>query len=217
MLFPSHFLHFIVSCNLLEGNTFCLKYLSVCQYSLEFRSFSKNGGFTGVRCAFTILPKELDADTGTGEFQPLHPLWNRRFSTKFNGVGYPVQRAAEALYFPEGKADLIQHYMSNAHILREAVTACGLPVFGGIHAPYLWVRGPEGRSSWELFDPILEEANVVITPGSGFGEAGEGYFRISAFNSRLQCQRSGKTIADDPAGIANARSSIPIAIEDTGK
>ncbi len=165
--------------------------------AIEFRSFSKNGGFTGVRCAFTILPKELEADTGTGEFRPLHPLWNRRFSTKFNGVGYPVQRAAEALYSPEGKtqvADLIQHYMGNAHILREAVAACGLPVFGGINAPYLWVRGPKGGSSWELFDRILEEANVVITPGSGFGEAGEGYFRISAFNSRSNAKEVAKRL-----------------------
>lgn len=163
--------------------------------AIEFRSFSKNGGFTGVRCAFTVLPKELEADTGTGEFKPLHALWNRRFSTKFNGVGYPVQRAAEALYSPDGKnqvAELIQHYRGNARILREALT--GLPVFGGINAPYLWVRGPQGRSSWELFDYILAEANVVVTPGSGFGQAGEGYFRVSAFNSRANAEEVAKRL-----------------------
>ena len=159
--------------------------------AIEFRSFSKNGGFTGVRCAFTVLPKEVEADTGTGEFKPLRPLWNRRFSTKFNGVGYPVQSAAAALYTPEGKtqvANLIEHYMGNAQILREAVTPSGLSVYGGLNAPYLWVKGPTESSSWDLFDRILEEINIVVTPGSGFGEAGEGYFRISAFNSRTHAQ-----------------------------
>lgn len=165
--------------------------------AIEFRSFSKNGGFTGVRCAFTILPKELEANTGTGAFRSLHPLWQRRFSTKFNGVGYPVQRAAEALYTPEGKAQvaaLISHYMDNARILREALAPSGLPVFGGINAPYLWVKGPDKSASWDLFDRVLEEANVVVTPGSGFGEAGEGYFRISAFNSRANAEEAARRI-----------------------
>jgi len=155
--------------------------------AIEFRSFSKNGGFTGVRCAFTVVPKELTCATSSGEMAPLHPLWNRRFSTKFNGVGYVTQRAAEALYSPEGTAEvksLIGHYMENASILLEAARSCGLTVYGGVNAPYIWVRGPQGLSSWEIFDKVLGEANVVVTPGSGFGPAGEGYFRISAFNSR---------------------------------
>jgi len=155
--------------------------------AIEFRSFSKNGGFTGVRCAFTVVPKDLACTTDTGERRPLHPLWNRRFSTKFNGVGYVTQRAAEALYSEEGRAEvaaLISHYMGNAALLLEAVAACGLEGFGGTNAPYIWVRGPKGLTSWQVFDKVLGEANVVVTPGSGFGPAGEGYFRISAFNSR---------------------------------
>ena len=155
--------------------------------AIEFRSFSKNGGFTGVRCAFTVVPKELECATASGEKRSIHPLWNRRFSTKFNGVGYVTQRAAAALYSPEGKAEvaaLIEHYMGNAAILLEAARSCGLAVYGGENAPYIWVRGPKGLSSWEIFDQVLGEAHVVVTPGSGFGPAGEGYFRISAFNSR---------------------------------
>ena len=155
--------------------------------AIEFRSFSKNGGFTGVRCAFTVVPKELECTAASGERRPLHPLWNRRFSTKFNGVGYVTQRAAEALYSEEGRAEvsaLIRHYMGNAEILVAAAKDCGLLTFGGANAPYIWVRGPEGRTSWEIFDSVLNKANVVVTPGSGFGPAGEGYFRISSFNSR---------------------------------
>ncbi|MEI6278391.1 MAG: LL-diaminopimelate aminotransferase [Verrucomicrobiae bacterium] len=155
--------------------------------AVEFRSFSKNGGFTGVRCAFTVVPKDLECATSFGEKRPLHPLWNRRFSTKFNGVGYVTQRGAAALYSPEGRAEvaaLIGHYMGNAAILLGAVRDCGLAVYGGTNAPYIWVRGPQGMTSWEIFDKALGEANVVVTPGGGFGPAGEGYFRISAFNSR---------------------------------
>ena len=155
--------------------------------AVEFRSFSKNGGFTGVRCAFTVVPKELECATSIGDRRPLHPLWNRRFSTKFNGVGYVTQRAAEALYSPDGRAEvasLIRHYMGNAEILVAAAKDCGLLTFGGSNAPYIWVRGPEGLTSWEIFDAVLNKANVVVTPGSGFGPAGEGYFRISSFNSR---------------------------------
>ncbi|MEI8342002.1 MAG: LL-diaminopimelate aminotransferase, partial [Verrucomicrobiota bacterium] len=147
--------------------------------AIEFRSFSKNGGFTGVRCAFTVVPKTLLARTAGGEMKPLHPLWNRRMSTKFNGVSYIVQRAAEALYSPEGKAQvqaLIEHYMGNAKILREAAREAGLTVYGGINAPYIWVKTPQNLSSWAMFDKMLGEANIVITPGSGFGSAGEGYF-----------------------------------------
>ena len=156
--------------------------------AIEFRSFSKNGGFTGTRCAFTVVPKSLMASTPDGHQRvPLHGLWHRRMSTKFNGVSYPVQRAAEALYTPEGKNQvkaLIQHYMGNAQVLRKGAKAAGLDVYGGVNAPYIWVQTPPGISSWEAFDRILNEANVVITPGSGFGRNGEGFFRISAFNSR---------------------------------
>lgn len=166
--------------------------------AIEFRSFSKNGGFTGVRCAFTVLPKEILCKTTDGDKKPLHPLWNRRFSTKFNGVSFVTQRAAEALYTEAGKAEvaaLVSHYMGNAKILREAVTGSGLTVFGGVNAPYIWVRGPKGLTSWEIFDKVLNEANIVITPGSGFGNAGEGYFRISAFNSRANAEEAARRFA----------------------
>jgi LL-diaminopimelate aminotransferase len=165
--------------------------------AIEFRSFSKNGGFTGTRCAFTVVPKNLLGRTASGETHDLHPLWNRRMSTKFNGVSYVVQRAAEALYTPEGKAQvgaLISHYMGNAKVLREAALSAGLSVWGGVNAPYLWVRTPSGATSWEMFDRMLNEANVVITPGSGFGSAGEGYFRISAFNSRANVEEVARRI-----------------------
>ncbi len=155
--------------------------------AIEFRSFSKNGGFTGVRCAFTVVPKTLLAQTKAGERKPLHPLWSRRMTTKFNGVSYLVQRAAAALYTPEGQTQvkgLIEHYLGNAKILRSGARQAGLKVFGGVNAPYIWVRTPKGTTSWQAFDQILNQANVVITPGSGFGSKGEGYFRISAFNSR---------------------------------
>ncbi|MEI6351061.1 MAG: LL-diaminopimelate aminotransferase [Verrucomicrobiota bacterium] len=167
--------------------------------AIEFRSFSKNGGFTGTRCAFTVVPKSLLARTATGELKPLHPLWNRRMSTKFNGVSYIVQRGAEALYSPEGKEqvrELITHYMGNAAILRDAAHAAGFPVFGGVNAPYIWVGTPGGISSWQMFDRMLTEANVVITPGSGFGSNGEGYFRISAFNSRANAEEVARRILE---------------------
>ena len=165
--------------------------------AIEFRSFSKNGGFTGTRCAFTVVPKTLLAATATGECKPLHPLWNRRMSTKFNGVSYIVQRGAEALYTPEGVLQvraLIEHYMGNAAILRTAAKNAGLPVFGGVNAPYIWVGTPNGLTSWEMFDRMLTQANVVITPGSGFGSKGEGYFRISAFNSRKNAEEVAQRI-----------------------
>ncbi len=155
--------------------------------AIEFRSFSKNGGFTGVRCGFTVMPKALEAADDTGSFRSLHPLWHRRFTTKFNGVSYVTQRGASALYSAEGKNQtraLIAHYLENARILQEALQAAGLAVYGGGNAPYLWVACPAGRTSWQAFDHVLQEASVVITPGSGFGSAGEGFFRVSAFNSR---------------------------------
>lgn len=165
--------------------------------AIEFRSFSKNGGFTGLRCAFTVVPKSLFAFTSRNERTPLHPLWLRRSTTKFNGVSYIVQRAAEALYSGEGRTQvrsLIDHYMGNASILLDGARSAGLQVFGGTNAPYLWVRTPEGISSWGAFDTMLTTANVVITPGSGFGRAGEGYFRISAFNSRANATETAHRI-----------------------
>lgn len=167
--------------------------------AIEFRSFSKNGGFTGVRCAYTVVPKTLLAATRTGEMKPLHPLWNRRSATKFNGVSYIVQRAAEALYSDEGKAQvkaLIEHYMGNAAILRKGAKKAGLRVFGGENAPYIWVRTPKGVTSWQAFDKILGEANVVITPGSGFGSKGEGFFRISSFNSRANAEEVARRLQE---------------------
>ncbi len=155
--------------------------------AIEFRSFSKNGGFTGVRCAFTVVPRGVLATAASGERGPLHPLWLRRMTTKFNGVGYIAQRAAEALYSPDGQAQMrerIAHYLGNARALREGAAATGLAVHGGVNAPYIWVATPPGVTSWQAFDHILNEAHVVITPGSGFGSRGEGFFRISAFNSR---------------------------------
>ncbi|MCC6235840.1 MAG: LL-diaminopimelate aminotransferase [Verrucomicrobiales bacterium] len=155
--------------------------------AIEFRSFSKSGGFTGVRCALTVVPKSLRAAGADGEMRPLHPLWLRRMTTKFNGVSYLVQRAAEALYSADGRsqvAALVSHYMGNAQVLREGATQAGLKVYGGTNAPYIWVATPPGVTSWAAFDRILGTANVVITPGSGFGSMGEGYFRISSFNSR---------------------------------
>jgi LL-diaminopimelate aminotransferase len=165
--------------------------------AIEFRSFSKNGGFTGIRCAFTVVPKSLNASTSEGKWTSLHPLWNRRMSTKFNGASYPVQRGAEALYTPEGKkqvSGLIQHYMGNAQVLRKGARAAGLNVYGGVNAPYIWVQTPAGVNSWQAFDRILNEANVVITPGSGFGSKGEGFFRISAFNSRANAEEVARRL-----------------------
>lgn len=167
------------------------------EVAIEFRSFSKNGGFTGTRCAFIVVPKDLLASTPSGERKPVHPLWARRHTTKFNGVSYPVQRGAEALYSAEGKAQvaaLIAHYMGNAAILRDAAASIGLQVYGGVNAPYIWCSTPKGITSWEMFDRMLNEANVVITPGSGFGSAGEGYFRISAFNSRANVEEVARRI-----------------------
>jgi LL-diaminopimelate aminotransferase len=165
--------------------------------AIEFRSFSKHGGFTGTRCAFTVVPKSLLASTSDGRRSALHPLWNRRMSTKFNGVSYLVQRAAAALYTPEGKAQvrsLIQHYMGNARLLRQGAAAAGLAVYGGVNAPYIWAQLPAGLSSWQAFDRILHEANVVVTPGSGFGGHGEGYMRISAFNSRANAEEVARRL-----------------------
>ncbi len=155
--------------------------------AIEMRSFSKRAGFTGVRCAYTVIPKELTGTTASGERVSFHALWARRHATKFNSVPYIIQRAAEAVYTPDGKkqtGEQVAFYLENARILREELAATGFTVFGGVHAPYLWMRTPEKLSSWDFFDRLLREADVVGTPGSGFGPNGEGYFRLSAFGSR---------------------------------
>lgn len=165
--------------------------------AIEFRSFSKNGGFTGVRCGFTVVPKTVTGRTVSGERVDLHRLWTRRWATKSNGVSYPVQKGAAALYTEDGRREsreLVQLYMRNARLLREGCTALGLSVWGGENAPYVWVKCPEGVSSWQMFDRMLHEAQVVITPGAGFGRCGEGYFRISAFNSHENVQEVVKRI-----------------------
>ena len=173
--------------------------------AIELRSFSKNAGFTGIRCAFTVVPRELMGTTSDGAQHPIHPLWNRRHCTKFNGVSYPVQRGAEAAYSEEGKAqigDLVDFYMNNAKLLREGLSAMGFEVFGGENAPYVWLKTPSGTGSWEFFDHLLSKCHVVGTPGSGFGAAGEGYFRLSAFNSLENTEKALKRIQDSvSAGI----------------
>ena len=155
--------------------------------AIEFRSFSKNAGFTGVRCAFTVIPKNLKGLSSTNEEIELWPLWNRRQSTKFNGVSYVVQRGAEAVYSLEGKKQvrgLIDFYMENAKIMKNKLQNSGYKVYGGDNAPYIWIKVPDQMTSWDFFDFLLQKVSVVGTPGSGFGLAGEGYFRLSAFNSR---------------------------------
>jgi LL-diaminopimelate aminotransferase len=171
--------------------------------AIEFRSFSKNGGFTGVRCAYVVIPKTLTGDTAAGEPGSIHSLWARRHSTKFNGASYPVQRGAEAVFSDEGKAQvarLIEGYMGNAALLREACASIGLPVFGGLNAPYVWVGCPEGLGSWEMFDRMLGQAQVVITPGAGFGAAARGISgsrpSIPGARSKRPAAGSWKTSAD---------------------
>lgn len=165
--------------------------------AIEFRSFSKNAGFTGTRCALTVVPKALTVTASNGEEVQLWSLWNRRQSTKFNGVSYIVQRGAEAVYSDAGQAqikELISFYLDNAAIIRKELTAVGFDVYGGVNAPYVWVKTPDGLTSWDFFDKLLINCNVVGTPGSGFGAAGEGYFRISAFNSRDNVNEAMKRI-----------------------
>ena len=171
--------------------------------AIEFRSFSKNAGFTGTRCALTVVPKTLTAKAADGTDVELWKLWNRRHCTKFNGVSYVVQRGAEAVYSEEGQAQvkgLVSFYLENAQIIREKLTAAGLTVYGGINAPYIWLKTPNGLSSWDFFDKLLQTTYVVGTPGSGFGAAGEGYFRISAFNSRENVEEAMKRIQENPWG-----------------
>jgi LL-diaminopimelate aminotransferase len=154
------------------------------EVAIEFRSFSKTAGFTGTRCAYTVVPRDCMAYTGAGEATAVHALWNRRHTTKFNSVSYPVQRAAEAVYSPEGRTqvrELIAYYLNNARYIREQMEALGYECIGGRNSPYIWIDGKS--DSWEFFDLLLNKAGVVCTPGAGFGKCGEGYIRISAFNS----------------------------------
>lgn len=161
--------------------------------AIEFRSFSKNAGFTGTRCALTIIPKNLTAKAADGSDKSLHTLWARRHNTKFNGVSYIIQRGAEAVYSDAGKQqvnELISFYLTNAGLIREGLEAAGITVFGGVNAPYVWLKTPGEKTSWEFFDQLLEKAHLVGTPGSGFGASGEGYFRLSAFNSRANIEEA---------------------------
>ena len=167
--------------------------------AVEFHSYSKTAGFTGLRCGYTVVPKELVVKSKSGEMVQLNQLWNRRQSTKFNGTAYIVQRAAEAIYSEEGKRQVretIDYYMTNARIMRETLTEVGLQVYGGIDAPYLWLKTPEGVGSWEFFEQLLTQIHVVSTPGVGFGPAGEGYIRLTAFGKREDCEEAMRRLKE---------------------
>jgi LL-diaminopimelate aminotransferase len=156
------------------------------EVAVEFRSFSKNAGFTGTRCAYTVVPEEVTAYDEKGQPHSLNTLWNRRQTTKFNGVSYPVQAAARAVYSPDGQREIkasIDYYMNNAAIIRKSLKDIGLRIYGGVNSPYIWIKTPGNMNSWEFFDLLLNQVHVVGTPGVGFGPSGEGYFRITAFNS----------------------------------
>ena len=166
--------------------------------AIEFRSYSKTAGFTGVRCGYTVVPKELTASTLGGERVALNPLWNRRQCTKFNGTSYVSQRAAEAVYSPEGREQVkavIDYYMENARIMTQTLTSLGLRVYGGKNAPYLWVKTPDGLGSERFFEQMLYNAHVVCTPGVGFGPSGEGYVRLTAFGDRADCEEAMERLA----------------------
>jgi len=157
------------------------------EVAIEFRSFSKTAGFTGTRCGYIVLPKTVMGKTVSGEKKALNPLWNRRHTTKFNGTAYIIQRGAAAIFTPEGQKQVkatIDYYMENARLIREGMTAAGITCFGGINAPYIWLKTPDNMPSWDFFDKLLKEVNIVGTPGAGFGPCGEGYFRLTAFGSR---------------------------------
>ncbi len=157
------------------------------EVAVEFRSFSKTAGFTGTRCAYTVVPKAVVAYTKDGQAQPLNKLWNRRQTTKFNGTPYVIQKGAEAVYSPAGREQVkatVDYYMTNAAIIREGLQSAGLEVYGGVNAPYIWLKTPNNMDSWAFFDKLLTEVNIVGTPGSGFGPSGAGYFRLTAFGNR---------------------------------
>ncbi|MDR0976267.1 MAG: LL-diaminopimelate aminotransferase [Prevotellaceae bacterium] len=160
------------------------------QCAVEFRSFSKTAGFTGVRCGYTVVPKEVTGRTPSGERTALNALWNRRQTTKFNGASYITQRGAEAVYSEEGKKQVratIDYYKNNARTMKAGLEAAGLKVYGGVNSPYIWLQTPKGVGSWQFFDTMLNEAHVVGTPGAGFGPSGEGYLRLTAFGTHEDC------------------------------
>lgn len=167
------------------------------EVAIEFRSYSKTAGFTGTRCAYTVVPEELMARDANGGAVSVNKLWNRRQTTKFNGVSYPIQKGAAACYSPEGKKqirELIDYTMNNARLIREGLSNLNLEIYGGVNAPYIWLKTPKGIDSWSFFDKLLNEANVVGTPGSGFGPSGEGYFRLSAFGLKERVEEAIKRI-----------------------
>ena len=169
------------------------------EVAIEFRSFSKTAGFTGVRCAFAVVPKQLKAQTSDGGTAELNPLWSRRHSTKFNGTSYISQVGAAAVYTPKGKKQtrqIIDIYMKNAALIRESLAGLGYNVYGGTNAPYIWMKTPDGFSSWDFFDRLLQKANVISTPGAGFGPAGEGYLRLSAFARPAETKEAMQRFAD---------------------
>ena len=169
------------------------------EVAIECNSFSKTAGFTGTRCAYTVIPHEVCGIGQHGEKVALKDLWKRRMATKFNGVSYPVQRGAAAVYTPEGQAQIkavIADYMENARIIRDSLTAKGFTVFGGTDAPYIWLKTPDGMDSWTFFDKLLDECHIVGTPGAGFGPSGEGYFRLTAFNTREKTMQAMERVKD---------------------
>ena len=169
------------------------------EVAIEFKSFSKTAGFTGVRCAYVVIPKALKGKTKDGKEVSINTLWNRRVCTKFNGVSYVTQKAAEATFSVEGKKQIkenIKYYMENAKIIKEGLEKAGFTVYGGVNSPYIWLKVPEGKTSWEFFDFLLEELNIVGTPGSGFGPSGEGYFRLTAFGTRERTIEAVKRISE---------------------
>lgn len=169
------------------------------EVAIEFKSFSKTAGFTGIRCAYTIVPKELKIKLNNGKEVSLNKLWNRRQCTKFNGVSYITQRAAEAIYTEEGQKEIkenIKYYLENAKIIREGLDEVGIQYCGGINSPYIWIKVPNNMKSWEFFDMLLEKANIVGTPGVGFGPSGEGYFRLTAFGERKNTEEAMKRIKE---------------------
>lgn len=163
------------------------------EVAIEFRSFSKTAGFTGTRCGYTVVPKTVFGKAADGKAHSLNALWSRRHTTKFNGAPYIVQRGAEAVYTPEGQAQVkkaVAYYMDNAKIIREGLQSMGLQAFGGVNAPYIWLKTPDNMASWDFFDKLLHEVHVVGTPGAGFGPSGEGYFRLTAFGGRENTEKA---------------------------
>ena len=169
------------------------------EVAVEFRSFSKPAGFTGLRCGYVVIPETVKARAADGRMLPLKPLWNRRQTTKYNGCPYIVQRAAEAVYSPEGRQDVrdnVGYYMENASTIRGGLQAAGLDVYGGVNAPYIWLKTPDGMDSWRFFEALLNRFGIVGTPGVGFGPSGEGYFRLTAFGSHENTRKAMRRIAD---------------------